>query len=1124
MAVALWLAVVAGATGAVFHVQDSARHDLEARFALQAKEGARFAQLYVGEVFRRQHNQAVELLSGTAPSEERFELVTLSLGYPAAVLLDDRGQVLNVAPADPAMIGRDLTLGYEHLREAVAGNKAISAVVPSAATGLPILAFAVPFDTPTGRRVFSGGFDASDTPLAAYLKDGMGIEPGEAHLIDADSGVVATSADSVSPGRTLRSQDPALADAFARRPAGLVGTGANSSYFTSAPVAGTSWRLLASMPTAELYAPITGSRLTTAWLLVAALAAGGLAIVVFAVRLSDAARARSATLALLEANASQLAAARDDALAGSRRLLEAQGLARLGSWEWDIATGTINSSPELYRIFGFDPDAAEPLHEDFLARLHPQDRPMVEDALNRSVQTQERLRFAARLVMDQGEVRWIDAQAEVTTTADGTPLKMVGTALDITDRARAEQELEASELRFASGFEHSPIGIALASTDGHYLKVNPALCQMLGRDEATLLNMRFQDLTHPDDLRTGEAQLQAMRTGGAASWQAEKRYVLPDGSVMWAQLNSSVVPDGAGVPSYLFTQVQDITQTKALADAVVRDREFLAAVLHNLSDGVVACNADGVMTLFNRATQEFHGLPPAAIAAKDWASTYTLCRADGVTPMEVEEVPLMRALRGENVHDTEMVIVPDRASPRVVRVSAQAIRDPGGNVLGAVAAMHDITERKKAEHALASLNADLERRVKERTAEAERANEAKSEFLSRMSHELRTPLNAMLGFAQLLGMDELHPHQTKSVDHIMSGGRHLLALINDMLDLARIESGSLAMSIEPTALGAVIDEALDLLRPQAALAAVSLPARAPAGADVHVLADHQRLRQIVLNLLSNAVKYNSDAGTVSLTCERHDGGHVRLAVTDTGPGIGAEEAERIFMPFERLAATATAVEGTGLGLAICKLLADAMGVAIGLTSVPGQGSTFWVDLLVAEVKETSPETPAVAGWELRGGANAATVLYIEDNPSNLRLVGALLSRLPHVRLLTASSGHTGLALAQRQQPELILLDLGLPDVSGADVLKRLRADVTTATIPVVVLSADATNSQVRRLLAAGAASYLTKPLDVGLFFTTVQETLLAHAEQHLCEQARTPLEPAATAAATAANRLTPNGV
>jgi two-component system sensor histidine kinase/response regulator len=381
-------------------------------------------------------------------------------------------------------------------------------------------------------------------------------------------------------------------------------------------------------------------------------------------------------------------------------------------------------------------------------------------------------------------------------------------------------------------------------------------------------------------------------------------------------------------------------------------------------------------------------------------------------------------------------------------------------------------------------NGKLYARLVEAHGEASSANRAKSEFLSRMSHELRTPLNGIIGFSQLLQLDPLTAPQRESVDHIHKGGRHLLALINEVLDIARIEAGKIAISLEPVLVGDVMRSALDLVRPTANGSEITMADDIPG--ETYVIADRQRLQQVLLNLLSNAVKYNRAGGAVSLSCSRTTQGHVRIAVRDTGRGIAPEMLARLYTPFDRLGADQGGVEGTGLGLALSKRLVEAMNGVLSVDSHVGVGTTFTVELPTGErpataVVETvtAPDPDTV---ETRG-----TLLYIEDNFTNLRLVERILSRRPGVTLLSATHGGRGLELAQAHHPEAIILDLHLPDLHGSEVLARLRANAETRDIPVIVLSADATPGQVGRLLAQGAHAYLAKPLDVSGFLTLIDE-------------------------------------
>ena len=387
----------------------------------------------------------------------------------------------------------------------------------------------------------------------------------------------------------------------------------------------------------------------------------------------------------------------------------------------------------------------------------------------------------------------------------------------------------------------------------------------------------------------------------------------------------------------------------------------------------------------------------------------------------------------------------------------------------------DITARKAAQ-----------RGEEAARAEAERANDAKSEFLSRMSHELRTPLNVILGFSQLLGMDELTTDQQESVQQINRGGRHLLELINEVLDISQIESGQMALSSEAVFVSDVIDEVLDLMGPlaDARKLLVTLP---PVGTfDEHVMADRQRLKQVLLNLVSNAIKYNRDEGQVSLSCAVQPDGMFAITVSDTGIGVPPEEIDRLFAPFDRLGAENTEVEGTGVGLALSLALAQAMGGRLEVESTLGVGSSFTVLLPLIEAGEPQAAERSPLTNDLgRATADVAqglhgplTVVYIDDNLASLRLVQQVAARRPGVRLVHAMHGQVGLDLVSSTRPDLILLDLHLPDTSGEEVLRRLRAESATENTPIVVISADATPGRVQRLRDTGASGYLTKPVDV----------------------------------------------
>ncbi len=441
-----------------------------------------------------------------------------------------------------------------------------------------------------------------------------------------------------------------------------------------------------------------------------------------------------------------------------------------------------------------------------------------------------------------------------------------------------------------------------------------------------------------------------------------------------------------------------------------------------------------------------------------------------------------------------------------LKTSKMPMHDAQGNVTGVLGIYEDVTTQKQAHLEVERLNAHLEQRVIERTAalqaamaEAERANRSKSEFLSRVSHELRTPMNAILGFAQVLEIEDgLTADQRDSVGQILTGGGHLLKLINEVLDISGIESGQMTLSPEPVGLKGLLEECLRLLGPVAAKARIQLVVLSDPALQEYVRADRQRLKQVLLNLLSNAIKYNRLNGSVTiagLACEGLADGAlprmIRVSVQDTGSGLTPDKLPRLFNPFDRLGAEQTRVEGTGLGLALAKRMVEHMGGTLGFESTVGVGSTFWFDLPQAEAPAEAEEQviSEVAPVLAAAPAEKRVVLYIEDNPSNIRLITRILARRPAVELICAETGALGLQKARECLPHLILLDLHLPDSHGEEVLTQLQSAPSTSAIPVVMLTADAQPGKCEQMLAAGACAFITKPLEVRVLLGVIDQFL-----------------------------------
>jgi PAS domain S-box-containing protein len=679
----------------------------------------------------------------------------------------------------------------------------------------------------------------------------------------------------------------------------------------------------------------------------------------------------------------------------------------------------------------------------------------------------------------EGEVLWRRdgtsfpvAYTQTPLTEDGS--SAVGTVLvfrDISRRVQRDAALRESEELFRAVFEGSPIGISLTDPDGTLADVNAAYAEMLGSSPEALRGRNLADFTHPDDLEANLARLATAFQGKSSRAQFRKRYVRDDGTILWANVAPALIRDADGQPSLGLAMVEDITDRlraeTALRESEQRFRELVQAipevffVNHVGNEPRILYVSPAYERIWGRSCQSLYADPGSWLAA--------------VHPGDRERVLGIMAAPGNDSRDYEYRIIRPDGSVRVISAAAYFIEDEKGGVRRAGVAT-DITERRQ-----------LEEQVRI-TLENERANRQKSEFLSRVSHELRTPLNAIVGFSQLLQLARLAPDDHQKVTQIVRAGEQLLGLVTELLEISQLDAGGSTPEIEPLDLLALTESVASTLVPIADQRAVTIHHDYPAHA--LALANGPLLTKVVKNVVSNAINYNRPGGTVQLRISRTEN-TLQLDVTDTGRGVPPEHLDRLFHPFERLDAAQVGVDGSGLGLTVARTLAEAMNGAIRVHSEPGVGSTFTIEIPAARDELTPTLGPDQPTGSTLTSTTKSTVLYIEDNASNLLLVSGILELRPQVELLTATEARLGLELARQHQPRLILLDLNLPDMSGEHALAELRKDDRTSHIPVVMLSGDSTPSNITNLISAGAAEYLTKPISVPELLSIVDESLAA---------------------------------
>ncbi len=525
-------------------------------------------------------------------------------------------------------------------------------------------------------------------------------------------------------------------------------------------------------------------------------------------------------------------------------------------------------------------------------------------------------------------------------------------------------------------------------------------------------------------------------------------------------------------------------------EALLKTGALQNAILTSANFSIIATDEKGIIQLFNVGAERMLGYlavdvvnkinpsdihDPHEVTAR--AQALSLELATTITPGF--QALAFKASRGiEDIYELTYICKDGSRFPAIVSITA--LRDDYGDIIGYLLIGTDNSVRKQVELELTNA-----------IAVAEKANLAKSAFLSSMSHELRTPLSAILGFAQLMESGTPAPtaSQTRSIDQILKAGWYLLELINEILDLALIESGKLPVSLEPVSLGEIVHECQTMMEPQAEKRGIRMTFPR-FDVTYFVKADRTRVKQVLINLLSNAIKYNRVNGSVVVDYMASTQGRIRICVSDTGEGLTPDKLAQLFQPFNRLGQEASIEEGTGIGLMVSKRLIELMKGEIGVQSTVGVGSVFWIDLnLTTQPRSAASEPTAVGQVRTPTGAQSHTLLYVEDNAANLMLVEDLVQRRPDIRLLSAQDGYRGIEIARASRPDVILMDINLPGISGVQALKILRADPVTAHIPVIALSANAMPRDIARGLDAGFFRYLTKPIKVNEFMDVLDSAV-----------------------------------
>lgn len=748
-------------------------------------------------------------------------------------------------------------------------------------------------------------------------------------------------------------------------------------------------------------------------------------------------------------------------------------LGKIAIWRHDLRTGRMHYSDLAFELLGLAPRPEGLSIDEVRSFIHPDDIPAVLASAEQALASREPTDMEARYRRIDGTWRYVLSRRVVERNAKDEPIAFVGVALDMTERVEHLRHAEELARRLDAASRAAGVGIWTTTAGPGGADWNAQMFELFDvcqPPHPPTFGQWLRESVHADDRQRVGHEAYAYFLDGDHPFDIEFRALRRDGSVRWIVMRADIDRVHPG-PRRVLGIAMDVTEQHRALDALREASQRAALITRHAGIGTWDVDGDG-SEHWDAQMFQLRGLV-AQECAPSRDERLALLHPDDVAVV-IDSLP-DSAAQGPAAYEFR-VRLPD-GSYRWLASRSAAVLDDAGRAARRVGVNWDVTESKNAEIA------------RQQAAIAEREIQAKSQFLSRMSHELRTPLNAVLGFTQLLQIEAKKAGQSDrlaKLEHIRAAGDHLLSLINDVLDLSGLEAGEIRLSLQPVNLRQLVRESLPLLQSLASQHGIELAAGRTDGV---VRADPTRLRQVLINLLSNAIKYNRPGGSVRV--ESHTvHGETTLSVRDTGRGLSREQIASLFEPFNRFGVESEGIEGTGIGLTIVKALVDGMGGRIEVESDPGRGSVFAVTLpaTTVEALEAGTMEPDTVPDRLDATAQAdrsGTILYIEDNQVNVLLVEELVRTVGGLVVVSEPSGGAGVERALQMRPDLVLVDLQLPDFDGYEVLRRLRADARTRAIPCIALSANAMREDIERGLASGFAAYWTKPIDFTVFIAAL---------------------------------------